>query len=214
MSFDREKSFYLSGEQRDGAYLLSTEIGAAGDIHYAYNPESPVPSHGAESMLRSINEVGSLLQPNPCWRQDVISFVSESLVADMAVTGKIHVKLHVSTDAEDTAFTAKVMEVFPDGNAYNIRSSIVTVAHRCEEDTGYTPGEVVPIDIIMWDIDWLVKAGSKLRVDISSSDFPQYAAHSNFPGVWSEQEKVKRAVQHIYFGAGMPSEVRLPISTD
>ena len=63
----------------------------------------------------------------------------------------------------------------------------------------------------MWEVAWELQAGSRLRVDISSSDFPQYAVHSNYPGVWSVQKETKVAKQTIYTGGSYASRIELPI---
>ena len=84
-----------------------------------YDPENPVPSHGAESVLTTIAEAGSLLQPEPDYRPDVVSFVSAPLEKALPICGQIKVHLNVSTDVDGTAFTAKLMEVFPDGRAWS-----------------------------------------------------------------------------------------------
>lgn len=183
------------------------------EVAYVYDPNHPVITHGAESTFRTAKSIGSLLQPEPNYRSDVISFVSGPLEQDMVIVGKIEVKLFVSTDAEDTAFTAKVMEVFPDGKAYNIRSSISTLAYREDGKQEYTPNEITSIKIAMWDIAWKIHKGSKIRLDISSSDFPQYAVHTNYKGVWSKQEKAKLARQKIYTGTQYPSQIIFPVES-
>ena len=127
--------------------------------------------------------------------------------------GKINVDLYVSSDAQDTAFSVKIMEVLENGEAYNIRSGITTLAYRghSSERQTYTPGEIVKVNVDTWDIAWTIKKGSRIRVDISSSDFPQYSVHTNYPGVWALQEKTKKAVQTIYSGKEYPSAVNLPV---
>ena len=107
----------------------------------------------------------------------------------------------------------KVMEVFENGDAYNIRSGITTLAYRGHSGhrQTYTPDEIVKVNIETWDIAWEVKKGSRIRLDISSSDFPQYCAHSNYPGVWTLQDKTKKAVQTIYSGKDMPSVLNIPV---
>lgn len=72
-------------------------------------------------------QIGSHLQPEPDYREDVLSFVSEPLEETFTLNGKASVRLFVESDCEDTAFTAKIMEVTPEGKAYNIRSSIATL---------------------------------------------------------------------------------------
>ena len=202
---DEEKTLYFSAER------TLTAQAADGALSYRYDPEDPVPSHGAEAMLTTMKEVGSLRQPEPNWRPDVISFISESFTENVNITGKIGLTLYVSTDAEDTAFTAKIMEVKPDGRAYNLRSTIATIAAQHES---YTPGDTVPLSLDFWPIDWKLGAGSCLRVDISSSDFPQYGVHTNFKGPWALQEKTKPAVQTIHMGGNTASRVILPLKKD
>ena len=188
--------------------LISLTPGMQGSIGYVYDPENPVPSKGAEAMLHSMNQIGSQLQEEPGYRDDVITFQSEVLCKDLKLFGKVRVNLWVSTDAEDTAFTAKLMEVTPDGKAYNIRSSITTIAADVKD---YEPNTVAKVHIDFWDIAWTIKKGCRLRLDISSSDFPQYAVHSNYPGIWAECDTSKKANQKIYYGEGTPSSIELDI---
>lgn len=212
---DREEHFYLTArESGKDAYLLGTSPLDSGHISYTYDPLDPVPSHGAESLFASQQEIGSLKQPECGFRKDVISFVSEPLYADLDIVGVIKARLFVSSDAEDTAFSMKVMEVFPDGSAYNIRNGITTLAYRngSPDRITYTPNQIEEITIDSWDIAWRLKKGSRLRVDISSSNFPEYAAHPNYAGIWSLHGKTKKAEQTIYCGADHPSCLILPIS--
>lgn len=136
------------------------------------------------------------------FRHDVVSFVSRPLIEKLEIAGRIKVRLQVKTDVEDTAFSAKLCEVFPDGRAYNIRSGITTIAADLPEGADYIPGEQTEVSVDFWDIVWTIQPGSCLRLDISSSDFPQYAAHSNYAGIWSDQEKSRIARQVICTGSG------------
>ena len=153
------------------------------------------------------------LSQGPDNRDDVVTFLSEPVPEDTEMEGKIKVRLFVKSDAEDTAFSAKLMEVFENGECVNIRGSITTLAYRNQNPHRgtYTPGEIVEICIEMWDVAWMIRSGSRLRLDISSSDFPQYSVHSNYPGIWSEQSKTKKANQTVLMGEGYPSEIILPI---
>ena len=181
-------------------------------VQYVYDPENPVYSHGGESLLHTKAEVGSLLQLKCGYRKDIISFVSGVFAESFEIHGAIVVKLFVSSDAADTAFSAKVMEIFQDEKVVNIRGSLSTLAYR--KGTGkretYIPSDIVEIDLVMWAIAWKIQAGSSLRIDISSSDFPQYSIHSNYPGNWALQDKTKKAYQTIYSGKDFPSCVELP----
>ncbi len=210
------RRFYLNAAsaQEDARLLADMVPPEQSSVSYRYDPDNPVPSHGSESLLRTFGEIGSLRQPACGWRKDVVSFVSAPVESDLEILGKIEVELYVSSTADDTAFTAKLMEVYPDGSAYNIRSGITTLAYREDADrprTEYVAGNTVEARIVLWDISWRLHAGSRLRVDISSSDSPQYAVHTNYKGVWALQKKARTAEQTIYTGADTPSQVLLSV---
>lgn len=207
-------SFYLSGQEADKHCTLQTDKPSeAGAVSYVFNPEHPVPTHGAESLLFMTDEIGSLRQPEPSYRPDVLSFISAPLQAPITISGSITVPLTVSTDAEDTAFSVKIMEVTKDGIAYNIRSGITSIAYRNHgSPESYAPGQRVNLEVVLWDIEWQLQPGSRIRLDISSSDFPQYAIHSNFSGSWAEQAITRPAQQHIYWGGNAISCVRIPVT--
>jgi len=101
------------------------------------------------------------------------------------------------------------MEVDPEGKAYHIRSSVTTLSHELSET--YNPGDEVEVSIEMWDIAYTVPSGYRIRIDISSSDFPQYNIHSNTKGLWSEQTETKKAHQTILAGGEHPSCVDIPV---
>lgn len=208
-------SYYLDAESQnpEKGMLKKAAPCAEKAVSYEYDPDNPLPSHGAESMLTNMQENGSLEQPALGWRADVVSFQSEPLEQDLTIDGAVKVRLYVSSDAEDTAFTAKIMEVFEDGTVVNVRGSITTLAYRGHSGTRqeYQPGEIVEVEIDMWDIAWKFQKGSRIRLDISSSDFPQYSVHTNYAGVWSKQCKTKTARQTVYTGAEYPSRVELPM---
>ena len=208
---ESEKKYYLSALENRKS--IEREPVSDSSVSFVYDPENPVMSHGAESLFATQSEVGSILQPEPDYRSDVVSFVSGPLAEDITCAGKIKVKLFVSSDAADTAFTAKLMETDAEGNTVNVRGTITTLAFRNGADIRqkYTPGEIVPVTLEMWDIAWLFKKGVRLRLDISSSDFPQYSVHPNAEGIWSLQEKTKKAHQTIYCGEKYPSEISLPM---
>ncbi|MCD8054669.1 MAG: CocE/NonD family hydrolase [Lachnospiraceae bacterium] len=212
-----EKSFYLSSEAANwpGATRL-TEKADSGEksLRYTYDPENPVETWGAEACLKSREAIGSLRQPSCGYREDVLSFVTEPLAEDLEILGVPEVELWVSSDAEDTAFTAKLMEIYPDGEAYNIRSGIATMAYPESDEEPrqtYTPQTKRRLRLHLWDTSWKLKAGSRLRVDISSSDFPQYSIHTNFAGNWAEQQACKTAEQTVFCGGDTPSRLVLPL---
>jgi putative CocE/NonD family hydrolase len=213
----KQCEFFLSTKKKfEKAYsLVTVSDGKTSSLTYDYNPDNPVMSHGCESLLATLSKNGSLLQPECGWRQDVISFLSDPVPGSLDILGKIQIRLFVSSTADDTAFTTKLMEVYPDGRAYNIRSGITTLAYRKGSDSPrmlYSPGLVEEAVIDLWDVSWRLHKNSRLRIDISSSDFPQYAVHTNYAGVWAKQAEVRIAQQTVYTGGVYPSKIILPLS--
>lgn len=205
---------FLSGQGGGQCLVRRVEQVEEGERCYRYDPEDPVPSHGAEAMLHSRAEIGSLLQQKPGYRPDVLSFVSTPFEEPLTVMGAIRVHLWVKSDAEDTCFVARIMDVRENGDAYSIRTGITTLAYRnkARERQEYRAGSMVEITIDTWDIAWHFPAGHCLRVDIQSSDFPQYAIHSNTPGVWSQQPACQPANQTLCLSIDTPSYVELPVT--
>ena len=179
--------------------------------NYTFDPATPVESIGGEALLHTMPQIGSHLQTEPDYREDVLSFVSEPLEETFTLNGKASVRLFVESDCEDTAFTAKIMEVTPEGKAYNIRSSIATLEQGKTEAGAYEAGSVAEVQITMWNIVYTIPKGSRIRVDVSSSDFPQYHVHSNQKGLWSEKTENKIAHQTIHMGGKAASCVILPL---
>ena len=197
-------------------YLKSGELTAeapqaASAAEYDYDPANPVMTRGGEALLTTMDEIGARIQPEPGWRDDVITFESEPLDHDLHIQGAISVDLYVSSSAPDTACTAKLMCVDPDGTARNYRTSITTIGLDTPDAAPYKPGEIRRVSIDMWGICWMVPAGSRIRCDISSSDFPQYSVHTNHAGLWSEQTGTQVAHQTIHMGGATPSAIVLPV---
>ena len=218
----REQRLYLTGLSRSpdcsGGSLESLPPEQPQEVTYTYDPNDPVPMRGGAGSLAFIvadgGPVHSVLQDGLCERPDVLSFISEPLAEPLRIAGPIRVGLSVSSDAEDTAFTAKLIEVLPDGRAYNIRDSITSLAYRSNEwaPQPYAPGSVVALELDLWPIEWVVRAGSRLRLDVSSSNFPAFHAHPNVSGIWALQEETRPARQTLYAGPNRPTWLALPVA--
>ncbi|MDR1825283.1 MAG: CocE/NonD family hydrolase [Bifidobacteriaceae bacterium] len=213
-----EAVFYLTAPDGVPAGAVGGLSGAVptttGQARFVYDPDDPVPTHGAESCLRSQTAQGSLAQAEPGRRSDVLSFVSAPLVEDLTVAGPIRIELNVSSTAEDTAFAVKLCEVTAGGLTRNLRTTVATLAYRDGQNrpVPYEPGQVVRVQLETWDIAWRLPRGSRLRLDVSSSDFPQYSAHTNTPGVWSLQTKAAPAHQTLHWGGDSPARLILPLA--
>lgn len=231
---DGSMTYYMTNDKTDGvtgtAYALSTEKPSAEDtFQYVYDPSDPKWAEGGECFLTSSREGnedgkypmhdlrGSHALSPAGYRDDVISFVSEPMAQDTTLAGNLVANLFVSTDVEDTAFTYTISEVDADGVAHNIRNGLLTLAYRNDRYApavnDYKPGTVVEMEIESLPIVWTVSAGNRIRIDISSSNFPEFSNHTNTVGNWAEQTEYKVANQTIYVGGTHASSVTLPTLT-
>lgn len=212
-----EKRMYLSAEKTGEKWnVLSLKDSAPRKdrISYVYDPKDPVVVTGGETIFTSIAKRGCRPQPEPGFRDDVLSFVSAPLEEDMTVAGSVTLRLRVSTDVDDTAFAFTLSEVTPDGTAYNMRTSIATLAYRDDllgDRQKYKAGTQVSVDIVSLPVVWTVKKGNSLRVDVKSSNFPEYAVHPNVAGVWALQSDTRTAHQNVFVGARDGSVLILPL---
>jgi putative CocE/NonD family hydrolase len=192
----------LSNAQQCDGGALTTDASASEQVaRFTYDPRNPVPTRGGAFLLLSdtVEEQGNDI----CERADVLSFSSAPLSADTLVNGGMRVRLLVSSDAEDTAFSVKVSEHFKDGRVYNIRDDISTLSMRngARRRTAYVPGEQVEVVFDLTPIMWRLREGSRLRLDVSSSSAPAFFPHPNRAGLWSEVADPVIAQQAIFGGS-------------
>lgn len=175
---------------------------------YTYDPQNPVPSLGGEALLHTMDKAGSQEQLPIGTRDDVISFVSDPLKQDIHLDGSIEVKLNVASSAEDTEFVIKVSSILPDGKTYNIRTQATTIVANTDN---YQPNTTTEVKLKTWPISYFLPQVSKLRLDVTSSDFPQYEIHTNYPGNQALQAKSKIAKQTIISNSKNPSSILVTI---
>ena len=145
---------------------------------FTYDPSDPVPTLGGNTLMI---DYGVFDQGVAEDRPDVLSFTSAPLEFDLEVTGPISVTLYAATTAVDTDFTAKLVDVRPDGFAQNLQDGIVRARYRTStrEPSLVTPGEVYRYTIDLWATSHVIKAGHRIRVDVSSSNFPRFDRNPN-----------------------------------
>lgn len=154
-----------------------------------------------------------------CSRPDVLAFQTEPLEQDMEVTGPIEVNLWVASSAPDTDFTAKLIDVYPPSNGYpsgyalNITDSILRLRYRSGLDTAepYTSGDVVPIRIVLYPTSNLFCAGHRVRLDISSANFPRFDVNPNTGEPLGLERRRQGADNTVFHCAQRPSHVVLPV---
>ena len=146
-------------------------------------------------------------------RQDVVSSVSAPLESDLDVTGAVSATLWISSDAVDTDFTAKLVDVYPDGTALHIADGQIRARYRNQltKPELLVPGKVYQVRINLGSVSNLFEKGHRIRLDISSSSFPKFEPNSNTgdpPGKWTRRVKAKNT---IFVGGGRASYLELPV---
>lgn len=201
------QSYYLhnSGNANtlNGNGRLNTTLPAEHEVsdHFQYDPQHPVPSRGG-AMLGP--RAGIALQNEIEMRPDVLVYTTDKFDKEIEITGLVKLVLHVSTDVPNTDFTAKLVDVHPDGRAYNISNGIL-------RNTFTNQKQPVAIEIKLWPTSILIKTGHKIRLEISSSDFPRFDRNPNTGQLIATETKTRIANQIIYHNQKMPSRLILPI---
>ncbi|MCU1641932.1 MAG: peptidase [Nocardia sp.] len=214
------QDYYLSGSGANGIIgrmgKLTTHApgGAADPDRYVYDPADPAPSSGGHSCCgASSGPQGPFEQGAVEQRSDVLTYDTDPLSADTEVTGPVTVKLWASSTAPDTDFVARLEVVSPDGTSVNLNNGILRAAFRdsLSDPSLLVPGRPYQFTIKIWPTSYQFKAGDRIRIAVTSSDYPQYAPNPNTGDRFGDNARTQPATQTIYKDAAHPSSVRLPI---
>jgi uncharacterized protein len=212
--------FYLASAGKanslygDGT-LASTTPAQDQPDHYAYDPLNPVPSYGGNVCCTG-NAVtgGAFDQRRMETRQDILVYTSTPFQRATEVSGPIGATLYVSSDAKDTDVTVKVLDVYPDGAAYNLDETIQRLRYRNGYDKPLAfmeSGKVYKVEIQPMTTSNYFLAGHRLRIEISSSNFPRFDRNMNTGG--NNYDEVAGIVAHtaIHHSKEYPSEVSISV---
>jgi putative CocE/NonD family hydrolase len=181
---------------------------------FTYDPRYPVPTRGgAVCCDPKIFPWGPMDQRPVEQRSDVLVYTSSALKQDLEVTGPIQMVLYASTSAPDTDFTAKLVDVFPNGEARNLTDGILRLRYRhgVEKAELAAPGEIYPLTIDAGVTSNVFLKGHRIRVEISSSNFPRFDRNPNTGRAVADETVLKIAQQSVYHTALYPSHVLLPV---
>jgi hypothetical protein len=208
---------------RGEKYYLGSggQLGARPDSHsapdtFVYDPRNPVPTiGGAVCCNPKIFPWGPLDQRPVEKRSDVLVYSTAPLVSSVEVTGTVKVVLRVASTALDTDFTAKLVDVFPDGRARNLTDGILRMRYRdsLENPKLMTPGEVYKVMVDAGVTSNVFLAGHRIRLEISSSNFPRFDRNPNTGGPVADAsaKDMRRATQTVYHEHERYSYVLLPV---
>jgi putative CocE/NonD family hydrolase len=177
---------------------------------YVYDPQDPVPTRGGTTLGIAM---GAFDQTKIEERDDVLVYTSDELTADMEVTGPLMLKLYAASSASDTDFTAKLVDVRPNGYAQNIAEGVLRVRFResTASPTLITPGKVYEYTVDLWATSHVFKAGHRLRLEVSSSNIPRYDRNPNTGHDFGVDAELRTAEQTIFHDGRYPSHLLLPV---
>ncbi len=183
---------------------------------YRFDPANPVPTVGGQNLG---SDVGPRDQREIGERQDYLRFQTPVLEEDLVVAGHIDMELYVSTDALDTDFVVKLLDIYPDGYEALILDYPLRMRFRdgqnAEDVKMMTPGEVEKVTINMWSTAQTFEAGHRIGIHVSSSNYPRFAVNPNNGAALDDLDTpAKIATNTIYFDAQHPSAMILPVVTE
>jgi putative CocE/NonD family hydrolase len=235
----QETAYYLHA----GGGLSPERPGASSPTRYTFDPRDPVPTMGGnissedtagpKGFVKTFMLRGAMDQRcrKTFWlctderplaaRNDVLVFETPPLTAPVEITGPITVRLFVSSSAPDTDFTAKLVDVwptspdFPAGFAMNVSDGILRMRFRAggEKEETMVPGRVYPAEILLYPTSLLVPRGHRLRLDVSSSNFPRFDVNPNTGEPLNDNRRWQTAENAVYHDRAHPSAVLLPLVT-
>jgi putative CocE/NonD family hydrolase len=212
-------TYYLSSadgaNSRYGDGMLSlTPSTSTGADHYTYDPMNPVPSYGGNVCCTG-NAVqgGAFDQQQMETRHDILVYTSEPLTAGVEISGFIESTLYVSSDAKDTDFTIKLIDVHPDGTAYNLDETIQRARYRegYDREIMMEDGEVYELILTPMSTSNYFDKGHRIRIEVSSSNFPRFARNLNTGGNNYDESESVIANNAIHHGSKYQSRIVLPM---
>jgi len=179
---------------------------------FEYDPEKPVYTLGGQISTHS-DVRGPKDRRSTQERNDVLVYTTDPLAEDLEVTGPVELQLYCASSAVDTDFTGTLTDVYPDGRAIHICEGIrgATLRESLEQPTPIEPGKIYPMTISLWETSMVFRAGHRIRLDVSSSNFPRYARNQNTGLPLGTSAEVKVAHQTIYHDVQYPSHLILPV---
>ncbi len=181
---------------------------------FDFDPRNPVPTAGGAICCNpKVFAWGPMDQRAVERRPDVLVFTSAPVAQDLEVTGPIKVVLYASTSAPDTDFTAKLVDVSPDGSARNLTDGLLRLRYRnsLAKPERARPGEIYKVAIDAGVTSNVFLKGHRVRIEISSSNFPRFDRNPNTGRPIADETELRKASQSVYHDRARPSHVLLPV---
>jgi putative CocE/NonD family hydrolase len=208
----RATSWYLRSGGRansasgDGRLTSEAPAGDEPPDTFESDPQHPVPTRGG-AML---SEGGGVAPQNDVeMRSDVLVYTTPPLVEDLEATGPVSATLYVASSAPSTDFTAKLVDVWADGRAFNVSDGIVRRAYVAAHDPAASAP--TPIEIALWPTSIVFRHGHRIRIEIASSNFPRFDRNPNTGAPIATATVTAVARQAVHHGLRTQSRIVLPV---
>jgi putative CocE/NonD family hydrolase len=214
------KKFYLhsrgsaNGRHGNGSIVDSAVPGDQPPDRFIYDPASPVPSIGGQACCTGLDSgAGAYDQSDTEMRNDVLVYSSNVLEEGINVSGPLEVVLYVSSSARDTDFMAKLVDVYPDGRAFNVQEGALRMRYRegFSDDLRMKEGEVYEARIDLHATANYFGPGHRVRLEVSSSSFPRFDRNLNTGGKNYDESEWVVAENTVHHSAEYPSHLILPV---
>jgi putative CocE/NonD family hydrolase len=197
----------------DGKLLSKAPKTDAKDT-FRYDPMAPVPSNGGNvCCIGNAIQGGAIDQQEMELRDDILVYTSDPLETGVEVSGFIESVLYLSSDVKDTDVTLKLIDVYPDGTAYNLDETIQRVRYRegYDKEVWMEKGQVYAIELTPMSTSNYFEKGHRIRIEVSSSNFPRFDRNMNTGGTTYDETKGIVATNSIHHGGKFQSKIVLPI---
>lgn len=184
---------------------------------FDYDPADPVPTLGGALLMAPAFPAGPQEQAPVEARPDVLLFTTDPLPQDLPVAGRVTVRLWAASSAPDTDFVARLCDVWPDGRSFNLTDGVIRARHRCmhtgEPPSPIEPGRPYEYEIDLWSTCHVFKAGHRVRLQVTSSNFPRWDRNLNTGEVPAGATAMQVAHQTVFHERDRPSRLVLPVPT-
>lgn len=215
----RYTKFYLHSGGRansrygDGSLSLRAPVKEPAD-GFVFDPSTPVPSLGGQACCTGLDTgAGAFDQSTIEMRHDVLVYTSDVLTRGIEVTGPLQAVLYVSSSAKDTDFTAKLVDVYPDGRAFNVQEGALRMRYRegFSKEVWMKDGEISEARLNLHVTSNYFGAGHRLRLEVSSSSFPRFDRNLNTGGRNFDESHWVVANNDVHHSASHASYLMLPV---
>lgn len=198
-----------------GALTEAPPVDGEAPEAFDYDPADPVPTRGGALLMAPGFPAGPFDQRAVEARPDVLLYTSDPLPQDLAVAGRVTVELWAASTAPDTDFVARLCDVGPDGRSLNLTDGIIRARHRCmrtgEAPSPIEPGKPYRYEIDLWSTCHVFQAGHRVRVQVTSSNFPRWDRNLNTGEPPGSATRMQVARQTVFHDRDRPSRLVLPV---